>query len=186
VTHSGQRGYGAAIRSGLAAARHDHVLLTDGDRQFDPADLARLIAGLDEADVVVGYRRRRADPWGRRLGGVLWTWLVGATLGVWVRDVNCAFKLLPRRAIDGLSLVSDGAVISAELLARLTTGGWRIAEVPVSHLPRLAGRASGGSGRVILRAMGELVRLRRRLRSAAPYVAPRAEPRVAAQSEHAR
>lgn len=182
VTHAEQRGYGAAIRTGLAAARYDLVCFTDGDRQFDPGDLAHLVAALRGADVVIGYRRRRADPLARRLAGAAWTWLVGTTLGVWVRDVNCAFKLLPRRALAGLVLESDGAVVSAELLARLARAGWRLREVPVAHFPRRAGRASGGSLRVIVRAAGELVRLRRRLAAAPVGAVTCAEPPAAAES----
>jgi glycosyltransferase involved in cell wall biosynthesis len=168
VHHPVNRGYGAAIRTGLAAARHQYVFLVDGDRQFDPGQIRLLIPALAEADVVVGYRVRRADDLGRRLAGTAWNWTVRLLLGLRVRDVNCGFKLFHRRALDGLELTADGACISAELLANVRRRGQRIVEVPVNHLPRPAGRASGAAPRVVARAGPELLRIRRRLGAVAP------------------
>jgi glycosyltransferase involved in cell wall biosynthesis len=165
VHHPSRRGYGAAIRSGLGAARFEYIFYTDGDRQFDPTQVTQLVAGLDRADVVVGYRRRRADRLVRRLGTFVWNALVRALFRVDVRDVNCAFKLIPRAALVGVELASTGAAISTELLVRLRERGQRISEVPVDHWPRAAGTASGGSPRVVARALVELARLRRALRA---------------------
>ena len=164
VRHAVQRGYGAAIRSGLAAARHEYVFVTDGDRQFDPTQIRRLMAGLERADVAVGYRPRRADPLVRRLYGAAWNALMRRLFALSVRDINCAFKLLPARAVAGAELRAEGAIISTELLVCLRQRGYTIVEVPVDHFPRRAGRASGGDLRVMLRAGRELLALRRRLR----------------------
>ena len=71
------------------------------------------------------------------------------------------------RSLAGVELEATGAVISTELLVRLREGGQRIAEVPVDHWPRTAGTASGGSPRVVVRALVELVRLHRTLRAPA-------------------
>ena len=165
VRHERNRGYGAAVRSGLAACRYDYVFLTDGDRQFDPADLPALLPPLAHADVVAGYRRSRADPPLRRWNTAGWNLLVRILLGVPVRDVNCAFKLLRRDAVAGLELRADGALLPAELLARIAQRGGRIVEVPVTHHPRVAGTPSGARPGVVVRAFGELIRLGRELRA---------------------
>src|SRR5438552_986413 len=99
VHHRTNRGYGAAVRSGLAAARYDYVFFTDGDHQFDVRQIVRLIPALDRADAVVGYREHRSDPALRRLNAAGWNLLVRVLLGLPVRDVNCAFKLLRRKAL---------------------------------------------------------------------------------------
>jgi glycosyltransferase involved in cell wall biosynthesis len=176
VRHGRGLGYGAAIRSGIAAARYEYVFLTDGDRQFDPAQIRLLIAEIGRADAVVGYRRRRADPLGRRVMGRLWNAVVRRLVGVRARDVNCAFKLFRARALAGIALHAEGAVISAELLAHLGRRGAAIVEVPVEHLPRRTGRASGASWRVIARAGAELLELRRLLRAAPDPGERRAPP----------
>lgn len=164
VHHRTGRGYGAAIRSGLRAARYEYVFFTDADRQFDPGQITVLIAELGRADVVVGYRHARSDPFFRRLNAAAWNLLVRWLFRLPVRDVNCAFKLFDRRALAGIELEADGAVVSAELLARLCQQGARIVEVPVDHFPRVEGEPTGARPRVIASAFVELFRLRHRLR----------------------
>lgn len=165
VHHATSRGYGGAIRAGLAAARYDYVFFTDGDCQFDPAQITRLIAALGRAEVVVGYRHARSDPRLRRLNAASWNLLVRALFRLPVRDVNCAFKLFRRSALAGIAPEADGAMVSAELLARLVRAGHRIVEVPVDHYPRRHGVPSGASPRVVARAFVELFRFYRRLRA---------------------
>ena len=168
VRHAANRGYGAAVRSGLAAARYEWVYLTDGDGQFEPAALRALADALGDADAVVGRRAARADAWHRRAYGALWNGLVRHALGVPVRDVNCAAKLVRRRLLADLDARTEGGAISAELLVHLVRRGARIVEVAVPHHPRRTGRASGGSPRVALRAVVELAGLWWRRRVASP------------------
>jgi glycosyltransferase involved in cell wall biosynthesis len=156
VHHEVNRGYGGAVISGIRAATMPWVLLCDGDGQFDPGDLARLVARAGEFDAIVGHRLRRADPLIRRLNGRAWTLLMRALFGVRTADVDCGFKLLRRSMLDGMELRARGAMISTELMARLAGRGARIAEVEVSHLPRLAGEQSGANFAVITRAFKEL------------------------------
>jgi glycosyltransferase involved in cell wall biosynthesis len=173
VHHARNRGYGAAVRSGFGAARCDWVFLTDGDGQFDPTELRLLLPLTERAEAVVGYRRERADHLGRRVNAWLWSQVVRLVLGVRIRDVDCAFKLLRRdRLVDVGPLEADGAVISAELLLKLQRAGARIEQVPVSHRPRQAGTASGADPRVIARAFRELVRLRRSVGQPSAALAP--------------
>ncbi|HET6507470.1 MAG TPA: glycosyltransferase family 2 protein [Baekduia sp.] len=170
VRHDRNRGYGAAVRTGIDASTGDWVLLTDGDRQFDLNELPRLVAAgarAGGADLVVGYRIARADPAFRRLSAAAWNRLMRASFGVGVRDVDCAFKLVRGDAVRELPLESDGAMISTELLVRARLASWRLAEVGVTHRPRTAGSPTGGDPRVILRAFGERRALRRRLREQA-------------------
>ena len=83
--------------------------------------------------------------------------------GYLCRDIDCGFKLLRRQVLDRVHLVSDGAMIDTELLAGARARGFRIAEVPVTHLPRTAGEATGASLAVIVRAFRDLARFRLRL-----------------------
>lgn len=167
VRHATNRGYGAALRSGFAAARFEWIFLTDGDGQLDPTQLPDAVAALGDADGVVGYRQRRSDSLLRRLNTTVWNGVVRSILGVPARDLNCAFKLLPRTVLAPEGLRANGAVISAEILARAAQAGFRLAEVPVSHRPRRRGRSSGGRPAVVFRAALELPGLCWRLRRAA-------------------
>jgi glycosyltransferase involved in cell wall biosynthesis len=166
VHHEVNQGYGAALKSGLAAARYDLVAFTDGDRQFKITDLRVLIDRLgepDRPDVVVGYRMKRADPPVRTVYAKLYRACLQTFFGLHVRDPDCACKLFRRDALRDIRLESGGAFLSAELLIKLQTRGRKLVEVGVPHYPRTAGRASGANPRVILRAVRDFWRLRLRL-----------------------
>jgi glycosyltransferase involved in cell wall biosynthesis len=173
VPHPQNRGYGVAVRSGLARAAMDYVFLTDGDGQFDLEDLPAAIQLLREHDVVAGYRTHRQDGWWRRLWGRSWTALVNQVFGLGVRDVNCAFKLMPQSLLLSSELRSHGALISAEILFEARRLDLSVAECAVSHYPRRTGRQTGASLRVIATAFMELVAcLPRKVRSAPRGFAP--------------
>jgi glycosyltransferase involved in cell wall biosynthesis len=163
VVHPTNRGYGAALRSGIAAARQPWILLTDTDLQFDLAELAQFVPLARDHDVIAGYRIDRQDPRGRILAATVWNTLVHRVFHLPVRDVDCAFKLIRRKLLFDLPLESEGATISTELLVQLLGRDARLAELGVHHRPRTAGRQSGTSPRVVARALRELIVLRRRL-----------------------
>lgn len=166
IHHPVNRGYGAAVISGIRACSQPWVVLFDGDGQFEPADIGRLAARVPECDVVAGRRAHRADPLMRRINGKAWTLLMRLLLGIRLHDIDCGLKLFRRDLLEGMDLQAGGAMISAELMAKLTGHGARICEVDVRHLPRLAGEQSGASLKVIARAFKELLLLHGRLRRA--------------------
>ncbi|MDI3317084.1 MAG: glycosyltransferase family 2 protein [Bacillota bacterium] len=167
LRHTRNRGYGAALRTGFAAARGRWVFFMDSDGQFDIRDLEGFLARRERADVLVGYRARRRDPPLRRLNAAGWNMLVRLLLGVPVRDVDCAFKLYRADVLRRLTITSSGATVNAEMLAQVRRLGYRLLELPVRHFPRTAGRATGNDPRVILRAFRELARLALSLRRGA-------------------
>ena len=166
VHHPVNLGYGAALRSGFAAARFELMAFTDGDRQFRVADLAGLIARLNAADApdaVVGFRIQRADPLVRTLYARAYRLANRLFFGLRVRDVDCACKVFRRAALDGVRVESGGAFFSAELLIKLEAAGRRIAEVGVPHYPRVAGSPTGAKLSVVWRAVRDFWSLRLRL-----------------------
>lgn len=156
VRHPANRGYGAAVSSGLRAAQGELVCFTDGDGQFNLLDLPQLLVEAQASDVVIGYRHQRADNGIRRFNAQSWKWLIRALVGLRVRDLDCAFKLFPRWVVEQLKLTADGACISAEILAQCVRGGVTVSEVPVNHFPRAAGKATGGNLKVVAKAFREL------------------------------
>ena len=128
----------------------------DSDGQFDIQDLLEFFPLIDTYDAVIGYRIDRQDSWMRKLNAWGWKQLIGWVLGVHVRDVDCAFKLLHTEFLHQHPLETRGAMINAELLYRLQRAGCSYKEVGVIHLPRLHGQATGAKLSVILRAFREL------------------------------
>lgn len=156
VSHECNRGYGAAVTSGLRAACGDLVMFADSDGQFDFRDAARLLARLEHHDFVVGYRHRRVESFQRRLNAWAWGRLVRLLYGVRLRDLDCAFKLFRREVVERLRLTATGACINAELMCQCRRAGFCFAEVAVEHHPRKSGRSTGSSLAVIARAFREL------------------------------
>ena len=168
LVHERNLGYGAALRSGIAAARQPWILLTDADGQFDLTQLDDFLPFAADHHVLVGHREARQDPLGRRVTARAWNALVRVLFGLPVQDVDCAFKLVRRDRVQHLALVSSGAMISTELLVLCLAEGARLKELGVRHRPRTAGRQSGNDPRVVARAFRELATLRRQLGRVAP------------------
>ncbi len=165
VHHEVNRGYGGAVKTGIASCTKDWIFFTDGDGQFDVGEIPLLLEHADSYDCVVGYRMNRQDPFHRKVFAFCWGTLVRILFGFKVRDLDCAFKLLKRHYFDGVELKAEGAVISVELFSILTRQGAHIKQVGVHHYPRKAGTQSGGSIKVIARAFKELMLLYGRLKS---------------------
>ena len=165
VSHERNQGYGAAVWTGFISATKDLVFLTDGDKQFDVDELSLLLPMMDGADMVIGYRVKRADPPMRLLNAWGWKLLVNGLFGYTARDIDCAFKLFRRRILDRVEVRSRGATLSAEFLIKARRLGYVIRERGVSHYPRPAGQATGAKPAVILRAFRELWHLRLTLES---------------------
>jgi glycosyltransferase involved in cell wall biosynthesis len=164
VLHEQNLGYGAALASGFNAATRELIFMTDGDRQFDVTELARFLPALDPAtDLVIGYREKRADPTLRLLNAWGWKLLVNGLFGYTAWDVDCAFKLFRRRVWQSVTVHARGATFSAEFLVKARRLGFKVKELPVRHLPRPAGTATGARLDVIMRAFRELFQLWRHL-----------------------
>ena len=165
VDHEVNQGYGAAVFTALSNASKDVIFFTDSDRQFKLEEIDRLAAKLSDAEMVVGYRSPRRDPFARVLFGHGWSSLVTLLFGYTARDIDCAFKLCRRHTFNAVAptINSRGATFSAEWLVLSKRAGYTFAEVPVSHLPRTAGSQTGARPDVIKRAFAELWRFRVRL-----------------------
>ncbi len=158
--HAHNRGYGAALRTGFAAVRKEWVFYTDGDAQYDPCDLRRLLAVWSESvDVVTGYKIARRDPLYRIVVGWLYQRVVGAAFGLRVRDVDCDFRLIRRSVLDRVALESVTGTICVEMMKKFQNAGCAILEVSVPHYYRTYGTSQFFRPRHLWRIAGQLVRL---------------------------
>jgi len=157
------QGYGGALQRGFREATKEWVFYTDGDGQFDFEEIDKLLPLLDQYDIVSGYRLDRRDSLIRKINAFCWTSLVNVVFRLWLRDIDCAFKIYPRRLFQEIEMKSKGALIDAEILARAKRRGYTIGQVGVHHFPRTAGEQTGANLRVILRAFKELFTLRKEI-----------------------
>lgn len=164
VSHGSNRGYGAALRSGFDAAVHEFVFFTDSDNQFDPGEIRLLIPLIQRCDFAVGYRENRADPFIRLFLAKGFNMLVRMMFGLRVRDIDCAFKLIRRSALESLRLESDDYLLNTEMLGRARAKGYSIEQAGVTHYPRSAGKSKIEAGD-ITRTLVRMLRIRRTIAS---------------------
>jgi dolichol-phosphate mannosyltransferase len=161
VTHRQQRGYAITVCDGLRASRGKVLAFMDGDGQFDPHDLGRVISGLDQADMVAGIRKRRADPWYRSFVSSVYNRVVRLAFGIRERDFDCGLKAFTRVLWNAVTPIrARSAVFNPEIFFKAHRLGFRVVQIPVEHLPRMAGRRSGGRLIPVARAMRDVIRLR--------------------------
>ena len=142
VHHPKNRGYCGALQTGFRSATKDLIFYTDGDAQYDPAELTLLWEQLTpEADMVNGYKISRSDPFHRIVIGRIYHHIVKLLFGLTVRDVDCDFRLMRRRIFERINLEKTSGVICLEMMKKITDAGFRITEVPVHHYHRAFGKS---------------------------------------------
>ncbi len=158
IEHYPNRGYGGALKAGFAAARKDLIVFFPADNQFHFEEITRLLERQEEAnaDIVCGYRAPRRDPFLRKFNAFGWNTLIRILFGYLCRDIDCGFKLFRRDMLNCVDITSDGALIDTEFLSSARRLGCSIAEVPVTHRPRVGGEATGADIRVIIKAFRDL------------------------------
>jgi glycosyltransferase involved in cell wall biosynthesis len=160
VHHGKNRGYGGALRSGFSGATKPLIFYTDGDAQYDPAELEALWPHMvDGVDLVNGYKISRSDPLHRIVIGRIYHFTVKWLFGLTVRDVDCDFRLMRRSIFDRVHLVHNSGVICVEMMKKITDAGFHIAEVPVHHYHRAFGKSQFFNFRRLFRTAIDLGKL---------------------------
>jgi glycosyltransferase involved in cell wall biosynthesis len=166
--HKKNRGYGAAFKTGLYKTKYEWICFTDADGQFDFSEITNFIKEQreKEADIVAGYYKKRQVSKGKILTSKMWEYLVFFLFGLKVKDIDCGFKLISRKVVDGISKLESerGAFISSEFLIKAKKKGFKIVEIPVTHYPRTEGVGTGRNIGVIINSFKDLFRLWRKLR----------------------
>ena len=160
VHHPRNRGYGGALRSGFEASTRELVFYTDGDAQYDPAEMALLWERFDDhVDLVNGYKITRSDPLHRIVIGRLYHHTVKRLFGLTVRDVDCDFRLMRRSIFDTVTLEKNSGVICLEMMKKIQDAGFNIAEVPVHHYHRAHGKSQFFNFRRLFRTAVDVAKL---------------------------
>jgi glycosyltransferase involved in cell wall biosynthesis len=160
IHHPSNRGYGGALKTGFQEARKDFIFYTDGDAQYDPAEVSLLWPHLtDEVDLVNGYKISRSDPWHRIVIGRIYHHTVKILFGLPVKDVDCDFRLMRRSIFNRVRLERTSGVICVEMMKKIHDCGFRIAEVPVHHFHRAFGRSQFFNFRRLAKTAVDLARL---------------------------
>jgi glycosyltransferase involved in cell wall biosynthesis len=167
ITHSPNRGYGASLKSGFYGSRFPWICFTDSDGQFDFSEVTGFIKTQKKtnADLVVGYYRKRQVSLFRKVNTFFWELVVFLLFGLKVKDIDCGFKFISKKVIDTIPKLESerGAFISSEFLVKAKRAGFSMVEIPVSHFPATR-KGTGADLNVIIKSFVDLFRLWRKLR----------------------
>lgn len=176
VHHPVNRGYGAAVRSGLAACTGDIILMTDGDDQYDVFDFKKLLRHADRYDLIITFRYRKIYSSKR----IFISWVYNRVLGLLFRspfrDVSTGLRLVHRRVIDDLRLEANSPFIGAEMAIKAMLKGYAIGEVGIQTFPRHFGEGASTSVDNIMGTIRDMMAIRRKIFSL-DYDLPPERPR---------
>lgn len=166
VVSQRNKGYGGAVKRGFKEAKYNWVFFSDGDLQFDLGEFKKFVKYTKNYDLVIGYRKNRAEGFKRKqIANALKIWnrvLLGFPRDI--KDIDCAFKLISKDAIKSFSpIYSDGAMVTTEFLLKSYKAGFKIKQLGVKHYKRRFGSSTGSNTKVILKAVKDTFVLRQLL-----------------------
>jgi dolichol-phosphate mannosyltransferase len=147
-------GQSAALAAGISRASGRIIVTLDADLQNDPADLPRVLAALEHADVVSGVRSGRQDTWVRKVSSRIANATRRTVLGDPVTDIGCSFKAYRREALEGLPMFVG---VHRFLPALCVFRGAKLVEVPLSHRARKHGVSKYGVSNRLWRGLRDLM-----------------------------
>ena len=160
VTHYKNKGYGAALKTGIYNSRFDLIFYTDGDGQYNPEELKLLLPKLDDdIDIVNGYKISRSDPVYRKILGKLYHYITKLMFGFKIKDVDCDFRLMRKKIFHDIILEYNSGVICVEMITKIAKRGYKFAEVPVHHYYRVSGKSEFFNFIRIFQVMKNLIKL---------------------------
>ena len=158
--HEHNRKLGGALKTGFEAASKEWILYIDSDLPIHMDDAMKAVPLTEDADIVIGWRKSRAESWRREFISKVYNGMIRAFYNLHVTDVNFAFKLFKRAKLDEILLTAEGSFIDAELLLEMQRIGARFAEIGLDYYPRVAGVSTLASNGVILKILQEMIRYR--------------------------
>jgi len=150
-------GQTAAFDAGFRLARGKVVITMDGDLQYDPGDILKMVPYLESADVVCGWRERRADTLVRRVSSVIANSIRNWLSQEQILDVGCSLRIFKRETLKSLKLYNG---MHRFLPTLLKLDGFKVVEVPVQHFPRRYGLSKYNIRNRAIRSFVDLLAVR--------------------------
>lgn len=161
VIHQSNGGYGTALRAGFYQSLYQWIVYNDSDGQFDFSEVSKFLEITDQADAIWGYRIKRSDPSIRLVFAKGWAICIWLFFGIWMKDVDCGFKMIKKSVIEAIPKIESkrGGMVNAELAIKISRAGYKITQIGVHHYPRIHGKPTGASPRVVIQSFIDLFKL---------------------------
>jgi len=163
IHHERNRGYGAAVRTGLAACRHEFVCMTDGDDEYEVEDFRKLLKLRDRYDLVITFRYKKIYSSTRIFVSWVYNVLLRFLFRTPFRDVSTGLRLARRSVLAELQLDATSPFIGAEIAIKTMLKGYRVGEVGIQTFPRAFGSGSSTSLPNILATIADMWRIYHRV-----------------------
>ena len=163
VHHPRNLGYGAAVRSGIEASRHEIVCMTDGDDEYEVEDFRKLLKLRQHYDLIITFRYRKIYSSSRIFVSWVYNIVLRFLFRTPFRDVSTGLRLVRRAVLQEVELESTSPFIGAELAIKTMLKGYRVGEVGIQTFPRSFGRGSSTSIPNILATIADMWRIYRRV-----------------------
>jgi glycosyltransferase involved in cell wall biosynthesis len=163
VHHPANLGYGAAVKSGVAACRHDLVCMTDGDDEYEVEDFRKLFKLKDRYDLIITFRYRKIYSNTRIFVSWVYNVLLRFFFRTPFRDVSTGLRLVRRVVLEDVELESTSPFVGAELAIKAMLKGYRVGEVGIQTFPRSFGSGSSTSVPNILATIRDMWRIYHRV-----------------------
>jgi glycosyltransferase involved in cell wall biosynthesis len=163
IHHPRNLGYGAAVRSGIAASRYDIVCMTDGDDQYEVEDFRKLLKLRDRYDIIITFRYKKIYSSVRIFVSWVYNWVLRRLFRTPFRDVSTGLRLARRAVLEDLELEASSPFIGAELAIKAMLKGYRVGEVGIQTFPREFGAGSSTSLPNIAATMADMWRIYRKV-----------------------
>jgi glycosyltransferase involved in cell wall biosynthesis len=163
IHHEKNFGYGAAVRSGLAASRFEFICQTDGDDEYEVEDLRKLLRLRERYDLVITFRYKKIYSTWRIFVSWVYNKLLRILFRMPFRDVSTGLRMVRKSVVQELELESTSPFIGAEIAIKAMLKGYAVGEVGIQTFPRAFGKGATVSFPNILATISDVARVYRKV-----------------------
>ena len=155
--HKKNKGYGAAIKTGIKKSKYDCIFLIDGDNEYNVNDLPRMLNAFKRNDLVITYRYKNKNNLNRIFISWVYNMILRFLFKTNFKDVSVGSRLLSKKLKNKIIIKSDTPFLNAELAIKSKYSGYKVEEIGIQHHPRVIGNGSVVSIKNILLMIKEII-----------------------------
>jgi glycosyltransferase involved in cell wall biosynthesis len=163
VHHPENRGYGAAMKTGIAASKYDIICMIDGDNEYDVFDLKKMLAVKDYYMLIIAFRYKKLYSTKRIFISFIYNTVLRVLFNSRFRDISTGIRLIHRAVVNDIELTSNSPFIGAELTLKSMLRGFPVGEVGIQTFPRDFGQGSATSFKNIMGTIRDIWRIRKEI-----------------------
>ena len=161
IHHGTNRGYGAALRTGIAECRHEWICMIDGDDEYDVNDLVKMLELREHYRLIIAFRYKKLYSTSRIFVSFVYNIILRRVFRTPFRDVSTGIRTFHRKILEDIELTSNSPFIGAELAIKTMLRGYPVGELGIQTFPRQFGSGASVSKRNIMLTLRDVFRVRR-------------------------